>query len=401
MEAHPECKFLPLTGTPGDESVSNIAHIQRWVHGPDNAPLPQNYVELSSWADALDATVMVRTAPGCLSEFAGGSILLADVRAGVGARIAQTPGNIYFRDDSVACSLYLDAHKLEEVGPEIDKTFAYVREHEDEMPDGRVIDTPIERWRTFYTLGLGFVHVIDPPPPKEWREARRLYNAFVREILARNEPGLDQPLLVGEACARGIIDSGGLYEAWKEIEPTFKVHSKIVWYDDSALHYCAKWAKEHHGLVWTPYPAFGKRLAELTGLPFFHQQGVCSKHGLIDEYHGKTSAVVSTQANAMGRNLQDRWSKMLIVAPSAKSDLLEQQIGRVHRQGQLAESVEITFLLSSIETWEALQKARYSRSEFDKDFGQARGSKLRGCDWLVADGSEVAKWRGPRWSKAK
>ena len=223
----------------------------------------------------------------------------------------------------------------------------------------------------------------------------------MREILARNEPGLDQPLLVGEACARGIIDSGGLYEAWKEIEPTFKVHSKIVWYDDSAVHYCAKWAKDHHGLVWTPYPAFGKRLAELSNLPFFHQQGVCAKHGLIDEYHGKTSAVVSTQANAMGRNLQDRWNKMLIVAPSAKSDLLEQQIGRVHRQGQLAESVEITFLLSSIETWEALQKARYSRSEFDKDFGQARGSKLRGCDWLVADGSEVAKWRGPRWSKAK
>lgn len=403
MEAHPnpECIFVPLTGTPGDTSVKDIAHIQAWVHGEQQAPLPQSWLELEQWAEALDANVLVRTAPGVLSSFADGSQDLDEVRRGVGRRVEETPGNIYARTDSaVQCSLYLDAVRLETVPQSLDDIFAYVREHEDEMPDGRILETAIERWKTFQTLGMGFVHVIDPPPPAEWRMARKQYHAFVREILAKNEPGLDQPMLVGDACARGTLDSGGLYESWKAIEPTFKIHSRIDWIDDSCLKLCADWAAKNHGLIWTPAPEFGLRLAKLTGLPFFHRQGIDAKSGiLIDEYDGKTSAVVSVQANNAGRNLQDRWSKALFVAPSAKSDLLEQQIGRIHRQGQAADSVEIYFLLCSIENWESLQKARFSRAKFDTDFGQSEGNKLLQGDWIVPAPEEVVSWRGPRWQK--
>jgi LAGLIDADG-like domain len=396
LKAHPECVFIPLTGTPGDESVHNIAHIQNWVHR-EHSPLPRDYNELNQWAQCLDAKVTQRRSPGVLKAFAKDSSLLDDVRAGVGDRVAETPGNLYQRNASVQCSLYLDSIKFDDYPEKVEQNFACVRKDTDHTPDGRVLDSPVELWRLFNTMSLGFWHLLDPAPPEAWREARKMYNSFVRDILSQSKYGLDTPLQVGQLCRRGEIDSQGLYAAWKAIEPTFKPNPIVEWFDDSALKYCSEWLTEHQGLLWTSYPAFGKKLAEMSGRPFYHLQGIDAKTGKSIEEHGDTSCILALMANKEGRNLQ-RFHKNLVVTPSASSDVLEQMIGRTHRQGQTAEAVEVSFLLGSIENLEALYKAR-NRAKFDRDQGKNLSSKLLTGDWMVHQLVDSEAWDGPRWQK--
>src|SRR6185312_2974973 len=110
------------------------------------------------------------------------------------------------------------------------------------------------------------------------------------------------------------------------------------------------------------------------------------------------SVIASTQSNSTGRNLQ-RWSKNLIVGPSAKADALEQQIGRTHRTGQKADAVEVLFFVGSIENLEAIDRAR-ARALVDKQMGRNQAHKLLACDWLMPDSAELLqKHKGPRWSK--
>lgn len=397
LKAHPECKFVPLTGTPGDDSLQDIAHIQEWVHG-ESSPLPRTYHELQMWCQAVDASVRQRRAPGVLRDFAeGNSEDLTAVRAGVGARIEETPGNIYSRSGDVACSLYLDYVRYD-ASDTTEQIFEHVRKSGDTLPDGRVLETPLELYLLFQTLSLGFARVIDPPPPKEWRDRRRDMARFVTDILSQTASGLCSPKEVLDLCKSGELDSEGVYESWMEIKPSFVMHSEIQWFDDHAVEFVADYALKNNCLVWVPFPAFGRKLRDKTGLPYFHHNGKDEKLGSIEEYPGGSSVILSTQANSTGRNLQDRWHENFIVAPSAKSDQLEQQIGRTHRRGQKAEEVTVRFLLGSVENYEALMRAR-GRALLDRDIGRSSANKILSGDWLLPTPEIVNSWAGARWHK--
>ena len=399
LKAHPECVFVPLTGTPGDDSIKNIAHIQRWVHGADNSPLPTDYLETEHWSQCLDSKVIRRRAPGALVFFSKGAEDLDDVRRGVGARISETPGNVYDRSETDAqCSLYLEPLQFDGYPVSTEQTFQHVRETGDQTPDGRILETPIEAYLLYQTMALEFYHIIDPPPPPEWRQARKDWTGFVRDILGQTKLGLDTPLQVGQLCHRNELDSQGAYERWKALEPTFKPNSKTVWFGQAAVEFIADWMLKNHAIVWVEYPCVGNKLKELTGLPFFHAQGVDQKLGSIETFEGKTSAILSRQANFLGRNLQNRWNRMLFTTPPSKSDILEQALGRLHRQGQQADEVEAFFFLGSIENLESLYKAR-ARAEFDRDYGRSESNKLLTSDWCLPTFEDASRLTGARWKK--
>lgn len=395
LKGKPSCKFVPLTGTPGDDSINNIAHIQEWVHG-ESSPVPRAYNEITQWCQALDPVVTLRRAPGALTDFvADGDYTLQGVRRAVGLRIEQTPGNVFHRTSKeVQCSLYLDAVKID-LPEEVERAFEHVRKHET-APDGReFVDIQIHNALT--TMSLGFYRVFKEIPPKSWSEARRNWRRFVADICAQSKFALDTPKQVANLVIKGDLDAGDVYTTWLEIEPTFVSQTVVVWLDDTSVNFAKNWLHEHESPVWSPYPEFSQRVAKESDRLFFWRQGLAGKLS-IEDYDGSQGCVLSTQSNYLGRNLQDRYSKFLVFAPPARSDILEQLIGRFHRQGQKAEQVEGTFFLGSIETFEALMRAR-ERAKNDRDLNRNESCKLLSCDWLVPDWPEVRKWKGPRWEK--
>lgn len=396
--------FVPLTGSPGDSSVGNLAHYLYWSQG-EHSPLPKPGTwELVQICQATDErTRELRREPGALLQFVDSPPESADqrlvvVREGLGRRIEETPGVVYHRHASVDCSLYIDAWINETCSSAIEDVFEHVRETGDEMPDGRVLETALDRHSTFSTLSLGFCRYLDPPPPDDWRAARKAYRSFVNECIDDRGLGFDTPGEVTLACESGNLDSFGVYEMWRDIEPSFKPISRVHWFSEEVLALLAEWMSKNDAIVWVPYPAFGRALARRSGRPFFHHQGMSLTHGSIEAYESSDAIIASTQSNATGRNLQ-RWAKNLIVGPSAKADLQEQQIGRTHRAGQKADAVEVTYFVGSVENLDAIDRARY-RARIDNTLGRNQAHKLLACDWLLSPTEDVLrKLSGPRWSK--
>lgn len=395
----PDVPFLPLTGTPGEASVKDPAHIVGWAMG-DTSPFPRSQGEIKLWSEALDVNVdeFRRLHPGALMTLEDSALpsTLENARAVFGRRIEQTPGFVAKRTASVACSLYLQALVFNDYAPATERLCEDVR-GKNSTPDGKefregVILGTIMKWAS-----CGFFYLIDPDPPAEWREARRQWGAFCRDDLHYNRSRRFTPLQVALACSKGEIDARA-YNAWKAIEPTFKPHHVTQWIDLAPIHRMIKWMNDEGGLVWTPYRAVGDKISELTGVPYFANGGLCARTGRNIETYKDGPAVLSVEANKLGRNLQDRWSKELVVGGISSADDLNQVMGRVHRPGQKADACEITFFWGCYESAATLYKAR-KRAEFDRDVGRNTSNKLLLCDWLVPSESELEDYSGSRWEK--
>jgi len=406
---------IPMTGTPGDSTLNSVRHLLMWSVGAENCPLPTDKAEWWLWKQALDADIRTkaknprkqqRPPPGVLADWLlpGEEPSLENVRNAVGRRLERTPGVFYNRSDDAPGSLRMTAEQFTAHPPVIVEEFAAARAGKDELSDGRVIDVPVDDKVLFQTLGLGFVRIIDPPPPMEWREARKAWNSYCRELLKDENLGIDTP---GEAILmleRGdIIDTSGSYEVWKAIKPTFEAKKHVVWLTDVVAEAVAARARlqESPTLVWVPYPALGSKLAKLLGVPFFHSGGLSHDgSGLSIEQYGGAHAVLSVAANATGRNLQDRYFRNIVVGDISKADRLQQLIARTHRRGQPSPETHVEFFIASIETVLSLHKAR-ERARFDRDQGRARSSKLLNGDWLVPAVSDFWVSGSDIWSKPR
>jgi hypothetical protein len=392
LKHNPGTAVVLLTGTPGDDDIRDVAFLSKLAHGPSNSPYPTRWHALDQWHRALSERVDDRLEAGCLTEFVGpapaNDVSLDEVRLAVAAHAARTPGHLVYRPaQTVSCSLYLDSHTLRRpTSRALERAYESTRLH-GHLGDYDFAEMPAERWRLMRQLGLGYAKVIDPRPPAEWVLARRLWasicSAYVDTTYA-------------QLCAAAEDPSHELnkhLKQWRAIEPSFRPAHKVLWYDDVVVRWCVEWLQNTKGLLWTPYPDFGESVALAAGLPFFHRLGVCSRFGSIESYGSPTGAVLSIQANSTGRNLQ-RWSRSLVVAPPAKSDVLNQLIGRTHRTGQTAEQVNATFLFSCGQHIDAVERA-LERAKFDASLGGNEGNKLLACDWLV----DTTRPNGPLWRR--
>lgn len=388
-EANPHVPIVPLTATPGTESISQYAHVQALVLG-ESSPLPLDTHTLREWCEALDTEVIgQRRPPGAL----GATLEVA--RENVGTRVEDTPGNIYSRSaDSVDCSIYVTSQKIE-LSSEIDALVEVAR-HDMCLPDGRCFEELYNVATIVKQLGCGYAKVLDPTPPLAWREARSLWAAFAREVIRRG--ALDTPAQVKAAVRSGEIDDGGLLANWQTLEPTFTPRTITAWFDLSVLHVVSYWLSVEKGLVWVTQPTVGRRLAQLTGLPFFHAGGCDVEAGSIEAYSRSTGAILAVRPNMLGRNLQDRWHTNLYVTPPSSATEIDQSIGRTARRGQKQPTVEVTFLLSVRENWESVTSARAS-AQAEKALGKNNSSRLINCDWCVSDLATVNTWKGPRWQR--
>lgn len=382
----PVARVGVMTATPAKDSICDFAHTMAWAHG-DGAPLPLNDSDLADWAGAVDATPQERFDPGALTVFSGGNDSLEMVRRGLAKHIFSTPG-IISSDKS-----YVDA-RLEIVlrdvplGPEEDEVFRALRgdpkDPEDfpgwTAPDGDVITDATELWRHECSLALGYWTYWQPEPPREWRAIRKAYHQGIRDILAASRT-YDTAAHVAQAIDNGHFpEMVEVLAAWREIGPTFtqcsnvgctrdhreirdgrevnKYHSLPVWIGDTALRYAEEWIRDG-GIVWTQHTHFGRKLSERTGIPYFEDKGLTADGRDNIVYTQRPAIAASVLANGTMHNLQ-RYRRNLFASIWPVGYVVEQCIGRTHRQGQKSPVVTVDWPIS----------CRAQQNGFDRAAGQ-------------------------------
>lgn len=423
MDQHPETAFLAASGTMTSRSLKDYAHLAQWCL-PKHAPVPLTYNTLTEWSQALDrklADESTRLAPGALSVFFDVdekklALLGKETEAARQAyrrRLTETPGVVATQDGPLAdVGLSLQAVELELKNPELLRVAEMVQD-DFELPTGETILGPSDLWRHMRELSLGFYQRWDPPPPTEWSIPRSMWGVALRHVLSHNGRGLDSELPVKNAVRRGeydhayVIDNGRkvfeqtvreLYDAWAEIEPIFEPNPVPVWIDDTVLRFVAeRMAKDPGELVWVEHVAFGEALAKLTGAPYYRELATDRKTRRSIMHHDVKKhgpAIASIASCGEGLNLQ-KWNRGFLTSVPPNGALCEQLLGRKHRDGQEADEVVYSWLITS--HWQlqgvynAIEDARY----IEDSLGQAQ--KLCYAEKLFPSSTEAARAGGPLW----
>lgn len=400
MKENPGTVVVALSGTITQRSIKDYAHILEWTHGALKTPLPTRYQDLDEWALALDEGLDDdrRVAPGALSVFCAEG---ESVAKGFQRRLMETPGVVFGDSSQVSCSLTLS--KLAWPAPPAAQPLLQQLRDTWTDPNGDAVMEAVDMWRKARQLSLGFWLKWDPPAPRDWLDARVGWNTYVRNTLEHNKRKLDTPRQVAIEAenahgypprpatptrGEGFTERHAAYKvklqawetfteklvadldpdncewwlskklpdacpwcAWMQIRDTFKPNTVAEWIDDSLAQRCAEWAREHNGIVWVENPVFGERVAQLGGFPYFG----AGDEQIIDHPGGPIAA--SLRAHGTGRNLQDRWSKMLFTSVPSSALPIEQGLARCHRANQREDEVQAWFLLGEDEQLASFEKA--------------------------------------------
>lgn len=416
FDAFPQTMFFAFTGTLITDQLKDMWHLAKWAF-KGNSPLPIQKSIVDAWDLALSET-QFSMQPGALLRWPVAEPLRAlatsqrsYARFAVQTRMIETLGFVKSKEgDGPECSLYIES-KRPTVGDITRKHFKRLRE-EWETPNGYAFTEGVELWRHARELALGFHYEWNPRPPDGWIQARRIWARVVRKVIEASDRSegtakLDTEKMVRDAVARGewagfffdgrfdlhaeeragmalepyFVTPPQALTHWQAWEPHYKISQVAVWHDDSVLKFCAEWMKRTRGIVWVEHTVFGHALAKLTGASFYAEKGLDAQGNFIMT-HAKagTPMIVSRAPNATGRNLQ-AWSHNLITSLSSNPTINEQLLGRTHRKGQLADTVEVDVLISCREQYDAMIKASSRARYVQQTMGQTQRLLMADINW--------------------
>jgi len=337
--------MMLLSGTIFEgRGIAEYHHLLKWCIGPHRMPLPATQAEAVLWGRALDENSSEPIQLGALKQFAAPDALdrRVSVRKWLGARIRETPGITVTDSPDSPASLTFSQWK-----PKLDSVILKALDEAENMrlPNGEEMDTDDEQLRSLSQLPWGFYMKWKNPAPPDWREARKEYWRFVRNIKAGGE--LDTELQIRNHIRKGTFGVVPEYDYWAEIGPTFEPETEVEWISDSVINQIIQNFGQGH-VLWTWYRAIGFAL-EKRGFRFFREKMKDATGTFVEHVNGTTvdpgaqSIICSISACSDGINLQYQWSKFAVLATLSNHELAEQLIGRVHRQGQPEDTVEGVF----------------------------------------------------------
>jgi len=367
MDAHPETHFVGLSGTMTKRSLFDFAHLAEWALG-QGAPVPLQWRELEEWDRALaeESVYTEWNHIGALRQLFEGDNgawyaevavyggRRAAIRKTYNDRLVATPGVVSTTETTVDASLVIQPWlEIFEPGEAVKQALDSLYELW-VTPDGIPLEAPVDVWRHARELALGFYYRWNPPPPRDWLEARKAWSAFVRMKLGRRA-SLDSAAQVAKA-----FEDTPVYQVWAEVKDSYEPNVEPVWLDDTALKWAVVWAREEGGIVWVEHRAVGEKLEEL-GLPYYGNLGLRDGEP-IESAQGGIAASIA--ANKEGRNLQ-HYHKNLVLTPPTTGSTWEQMLGRTHRDGQKADEVTVEVFTGCMESlrafWQAVSDARYQQ----------------------------------------
>ena len=329
MRELPDTVFVGLSGTVTNRTLRDYWHIIQWCL-KENTPLPLNWPEFQDWANALDENVdrFDRMRPGALERFAQAG---ENARQGYARRLRATAGVVATSKTAIGTSLRVGRKQL--AVPDALKSLMKQVQNDRETPAGDILAEPVDLWRCLQQLSCGFYYRWDPQPPFDWLEARRKWKKLVRHKI-QHSTKFDTELQVWNDSSKSSDEiTRTCYETWKAIKDTFEPNSVPVWVDDFLLRDASDWLRSNVGVCWVQHTAVGHRLSKLAGLPYFG----AGDDGILDI---EGSCIASVRAHGTGKNLQ-RYALNLVLAPPSSGQVWEQLLGRTHRPGQKADTVEV------------------------------------------------------------
>ena len=344
--------MVVASGSITKRSIRDFAHLAVWALGA-GAPVPLHYDTLDEWSFALDGgtTFANRIEPGALLKWADGATTDA-ARKGFQTRLGETPGCLVYHvsQDTIGADIQITGH-VAETPDNMREAWRGLRDAWT-LPDGQECVDVVEIYRHAQELALEFYYKWRVPGPEPWMQARKAWGKFAREKLKTGR--WDSPDEVAKA-----FPGAPELTAWREIRDTFEPDTCIVWLGLGALNYAAEWLKGG-GVVFVQHVLFGQALAYLAKVPFFAAQGLDANGQSIEHFQGR-ACIASAGSNTEGRNLQ-RFCRMLDMTPVPNNLQAEQKIGRLHREGQESDTVEVCLYLGCRENvsnfWQSVQDAR-------------------------------------------
>lgn len=399
---HPKTRFAGWDATVIGDSIEDFWHLLVMALG-NGSPLPVKHSEVMAWARALDPSDKEGYfMPGVLEEFCEPG---ESIRSGFQRRLVATAGVVATEENALNIPLIFQERKPPLTPLNISVHLATLRRKTEDggwkRPDGEELRTPVEVISCARQLAQGlylrwrFPHGEPTEVIDTWFARRQEWNRELRAVLRAPRVHMDSPLLCENAaaryytggcpgCARGpeqehesgckVVESHPLwpsftFKAWRAVEDTVHHVTEVVWESDWLLRDAAAWAREAPGIVWVDHPAFGNRLAQLTGLPYYGG-GDESAHEIIKE-DGSRSIICSVQSNKKGKNLQ-AWHRNLLVAFPSSNDVVEQVVGRTYRSGQYAPQVTCDYYLHTPELEHSFETAQKRAAFVAETLGTAQ-----------------------------
>ncbi len=405
----PKAAFVCLSGTLTSRSLQDYSHLSDWAL-QDLSPLPRQWHILREWSAALDEKVQPneRMSPGALLSLLEPSEApaykqdpLRATRAAFSRRFLETPGVISTRFGSLGCALNIVGHVID-LPSTLDAHFLKLRT-EMETPDGWPFSFMPQLWSHARELGNGFYYAWSPRPPEEWIDARKQWARFVTDMSARRWGGesWDSEKDVANGVDQGKIpDPLKTLLNWRTIRPSFTPNSVPEWVDDTAINWVKKWAETNNGIIWTGQRAFAERLHKETGFRYFFAGGADAK-GRIDETSASKDGciIASIASNGEGLNLQKGWDTNLLTSIPSTNRVMEQLIGRTHRDGQESDEVTFDIMLACYEDYGGFVQAQNDavyQNETQKTPQKLLSATL---DFPTEEDVYLLGLKTPRWRK--
>lgn len=359
LQQSPQTAFFAMSGTFLKNRITDYSHLLNWALRT-GSPLPESAEEIENWSAAIDdadgfGLNSFQKYVGPVRNYEHAKEIYRD-------RLRGTPGVIISDDQYTGSRLIVRSIYAD---PGLDAEFEQLRDLF-QRPDGwDLVDQDATEnpdfaaagsvWNVARQLALGFYYTADPQPPREWMAARRAWFSFVREVIKTG--ALDTELQVRNACIGGA-NPPEEYTRWFAIKDNFKPNRKAVWLSDAALAYAEAWGKQGSGVVWCDHIAFGEELSRRTGWRYFGEGGLDPSGMMIEQADPSWTVIASRGANQYGRNLQLNWNRSLVMAAPNSALEAEQQMGRMHRDGQRSPWVSYDFYLACSEHVAALVNIR-------------------------------------------
>lgn len=399
LSTHPSTRMLLWSGTLTKRQLQDWADFSTWALG-EGSPVPRDYPTLEQWGAALNpsdwpapygALEKLRTKP------------TQSVQEAFTERNNSTLG-VVSSGDADSCEAELNIYERKVQLPEKVDTLIKSVDATWQRPDGEELVQAVDVADTERELSAGFYYrwIWPRGEPKAvidaWLDARRSYNGEVREFLKhRSREQLDSPALLraaGERWLHGYMYDGKSYPKacrtgplpvwqsehlarWIELEDTAKPQTEAVWVDDFLIQDAAMWLRDNVGVCWYLHTAWGARLEAATGVTR-HGAGPEASANIIRET-GKRPIIASIKAHYDGKNLQ-MFHESLVANPPSAGDVWEQLLGRSHRQGQLAEEVNVHVYRHTKAMRDAIDKAKDLALYIQGTFG-ARQKLVSRANW--------------------